>query len=45
MTWPAEIDIGAGAIGDGVVVGVSRDADDVQRLVVLKMQSLAAPTP
>ncbi len=44
VTWPAGIAVGVGAIGDDMIVGISRDADDVQRLVVLRMQAAESPS-
>ncbi len=44
VTWPASIDVGAGAMGEELIVGVARDEMDVQRLVVLRMQVVGAGT-
>ncbi len=39
VTWPTTVDVSAGAIGDDAIVGVSRDENDVQRLVVLRTRA------
>ena len=48
VTWPAEIDLNAGALGADLMAGVARDELDVQRVVLLRMQAVttrAGATP
>ena len=37
VTWPAEVDLQMGHLGDGVALGTTRDSLDVQRVVRLRL--------